>query len=313
MSEHLSKKSNAESLSPFGDIYADGRFKQIADYFYPTEATEAPEPTFEKSIHSKGVMTDVGHRALELVSPVIVMDKASLEAKFTGTDADVMDKLTDEDILNEFFYPELYGEGPSPEASEVTRRQAMTVERSTDSYRGETPMISGSSGERVPDTEAEKRKFDLLDLFASELSGLSDERKYGLEADDTDRNLEELSIRLIDADMATKGESRDIKKLEQKLEHIVIANKLDADDLQRIIDKLPRDRKLMLPVYRTYIRLMHEADNDKSKDRQLIFDKANLFYNLASLLMVNKYPGWDDIYMDNLRRGLAVEHPELEL
>ncbi|SRR6266496_370627 len=179
--------------------------------------------------------------------------------------------------------------------------------------REHTPTVSPGVYEKFTDEQLKQIKANLLDSLTKTLSGMSDEKKYGTEAEPGEADLERISQNLINITLEMQRrvptEIQEEPSSQNKGEYM--PNRLSSDDMRVVIERLPKDQKTILPIYRLSLRMRNRADQTQGEERHSWLDRYALFNDLASYLMVNQSPGWDDIYVDRLRQWHAADHPEL--
>ena len=309
--------SHAKEKSPtfqMSDEYVNEQFDEIASLY---DETEAEEPTYEKLLEHTKQVHDMGEAALEAAGVAVEsVGPMTTEERFWNTSPDEMDKMSDEEILDNFYRPEEIGLTASTQVSSEVPRYVEESPASPSASRYETQSPRGPevykkfSGEQL-----EQIKLNLLDSFAETLSGMSDARNYNTDAAPSEVDLERISQNLIDITLEMESrtpEGTANNELSSQDEGLYSPSQLSENEIQTILDKLPKDKKMIIPIYRMEIRLRGQADDTKDKKKKQSFlDRTNIFNSLASRLMLGKAPGWDDVYVSSLRLWHAAAHPEL--
>lgn len=312
-SEHLIPSSLEKSLKHHMlDDKVREKFDEIAALH---DHTEAEEPTYEKLLEPTKQVHDIGEVALEATG-VVVEPPSSMttEQRFWNTPIPKMEAMTDEEIIGEFYRPDELPAAASPqEKHETTVSPMETKAPPAISEKEQTPSFGPEVYKDFSNEQLEQIKANLLDSLTETLSGMPDERRYGLEAVPGETDLERISQNLIN--ITLESQRRSPEKAPEKPSsqdgRVYSATRLPSNDLEIVIDRLPKDRKVILPIYRLYVRLMNRADHAPAEEKGSLLDKATMFDELAAYLMIRKASGWDDVYVSRLRQMQAFEHPEL--
>lgn len=317
--EHFPRNISEKRVPEFDDAYVQKRFdKMVALY----DVTEAQEPTYERMSVYEGAKK-LGKEALKAAEVTIKPSAAiALEEEFRKIEPDRLDRMSDDQILEQFYHPDLFDMSPDntqrsndiqTQPIEFREDAPLTLPNTTDQQR----VVHSSHlevREKSPGEQLDEIKNNSLESLAEIIAAQPDEREYNMEATAADNELEKVSQNLINLTLEGERHISNVTKREATeldSDILTVPTKLSDSDITTILNKLPKNRKTILPIYRAYLRLRNQADHANGPERQSFLDNATLFRDLASRLMLSQSPGWNDIYVDELRQWYAAEFPEL--